>query len=156
MTAAELWQEFLDQKQAQGYEVEDFPFYEAFQFGLEAQTIDDLARLVKEGIKTATASAYPMYELDQAPLPQTGTYSIVMDSEEQAVCLIQTTEVRTVPFNQVSEAHAYKEGEGDRSLTYWRRVHEDFFKQELAQVGLDFSQDMPVVCEEFRVVKNSE
>lgn len=156
MTAAELWQEFLDQKQAQGYEVEDFPFYEAFQFGLEAQTIDDLARLVKEGIKTATASAYPMYELEQAPLPQTGTYSIVMDSEEQAVCLIQTTEVRTVPFNQVSEPHAYKEGEGDRSLAYWRRVHEDFFEQELAQVGLDFSQDMPVVCEEFRVVKNSE
>ena len=35
-----------------------------------------------------------------------------------------------VPFDEVSKEHAYKEGEGDRSLAYWRDVHEDFFAEE--------------------------
>ncbi|MFC2401894.1 MAG: ASCH domain-containing protein [Catonella sp.] len=153
MTAAELWREFLEQKQAQGYEVEAFQFYESFQFGVEDKMIDDLAQLVKDGIKTATASAYPMYELEGASLPQADTYSIVLGSHGEAVCLIRTTDVSIIPFDQVTEKHAYKEGEGDRSLAYWRQVHEDFFKQELAQVDLSFTSQMLVVCEEFQVVK---
>ena len=57
-----------------------------------------------------------------------------------------------MPFDRVSEEQAFREGEGDRSLEYWRRVHEDFFRRELAGAGLAFSPDMPVVCEEFEVV----
>lgn len=44
------------------------------------------------------------------------------------------------------------EGEGDRSLACWRQVHEDFFRAELAEAGLEFSPEMPVACEEFEVV----
>ena len=49
-------------------------------------------------------------------------------------------------------AEAFREGEGDRSPAHWRRVHEDFFRGELAGAGLEFSPEMPVVCEEFEVV----
>ena len=68
------------------------------------------------------------------------------------MCVIRTTRVYTVPFDRVSAGHAFKEGEGERSLAYWRRVHEDFFRNELARAGLEFSPSMPVVCEEFEVV----
>ena len=34
---------------------------------------------------------------------------------------------------EVSEEHAYKEGEGDRSLAYWRAVHEEFFTKEFEE-----------------------
>lgn len=48
--------------------------------------------------------------------------------------------------------HAYHEGEGDRSLSYWREVHEKFFKSEYAQMGKQFHEKIPCVCEVFKVV----
>lgn len=47
---------------------------------------------------------------------------------------------------------SYKEGEGDRGLTYWQELHENLFSNWLEEVGLHFSQDSLVVLEEFRVV----
>ena len=44
------------------------------------------------------------------------------------------------------------EGEGDRTLAYWQKLHEDLFSKWLEEVGLHFSQDSLVVLEEFRVV----
>ena len=120
--------------------------YEAWAFG---GAPDQLARLTLEGIKTATASAFPLYELEGEELPKAGEYSVILDSREEAVCIIQTTKVYVVPFAEVSEAHAYKEGEGDRSLAYWRRVHEEFFADCMQEAGLSFTPDMKVVCEEF-------
>jgi uncharacterized protein YhfF len=52
----------------------------------------------------------------------------------------------------VTAEHAYREGEGDRSLSHWRGVHRKFFTQELEAEGLEFSEDMKLVCEEFEVV----
>ena len=48
--------------------------------------------------------------------------------------------------------HAFKEGEGDRSLAYWREVHKRFFTEELKEADLEFDEDMKLVCEEFEAV----
>jgi uncharacterized protein YhfF len=42
--------------------------------------------------------------------------------------------------------------EGDKSLAYWRTVHEDFFREELTNAGKTFDEKMDIVCEEFKVV----
>lgn len=123
--------------------------YEAWAFGDDADT---LAQLVKDGIKTATCSAYCFYEMENEVLPAEGGYNIVLDSRNNAVCITQTTKVYVIPFSQVTSDHAYREGEGDRSLSYWRGVHRKFFTEELEAEGLEFSEDIPLVCEEFRVV----
>ena len=70
-------------------------------------------------------------------------------SREQAVCVIQSTKVYVTPFCEVSADHAFWEGEGDRSLAYWRQVHERFFSEELKTIGKVFNASMKVVCEEF-------
>lgn len=44
------------------------------------------------------------------------------------------------------------EGEGDKSLKYWQRVHINFFTRELKEFEMEFSQDMLVVFEELEVV----
>lgn len=75
-----------------------------------------------------------------------------MDSKDNAVCIIQTKKVTVVPFNEVTAEHAYKEGEGNKSIDFWREVHEKFFTKCLDDVGLNFTLDMKVVCEEFAVV----
>ena len=123
--------------------------YEAWAFG---EAPDELADLVVQGIKTATCSAYDLYRIDNEPLPEAGDYSIILNSREEAVCIIKTLKVYVTEFNKVSEEHAFKEGEGDRSLEYWRKVHESFLTKELASVQIPFDENTKVVCEEFEVV----
>ena len=123
--------------------------YEAWAFG---EAPDQLANLVKDGIKTATCSAYDLYQAENESLPEAGTYSIILDSNDAAVCIIKTTRVYVTAFDLVTAEHAYKEGEGDRSLEYWRIVHESFLKKELAAIGRSFDGKTKVVCEEFEVV----
>lgn len=139
MNAEQMWKLYSDQAQITAS-------YDAWAFGIDA---DELAQLVLKGIKTATASALPLYEVDAEELPQAGQYSVVVNSREEAVCVIRTDCVFTVPFDEVDERQAWKEGEGDRSLAYWRSVHEDVFRKWLEEEGLAFTEKMPVVCEEF-------
>ncbi|PXW87340.1 uncharacterized protein YhfF [Streptohalobacillus salinus] len=123
--------------------------YQAWAFGDSEQMADQLAELVVKGIKTATASNQLLYQHEEEPLPEVGQYNIILDGKGMAVAIVETTSVEVVPFREVTAAHAFLEGEGDRSLAFWREVHEDFFRRELAEVGLAFNEDMPVVCERF-------
>lgn len=120
-----------------------------FPFGVEP---DLLADLVFKGEKTATASAYDLYALEGEFLPQEGTFDIILDSQNQAVCIVEITRVSVQPFNQVSAQHAFNEGEGDKSLAYWRQVHEDCFAEWMREAGLTFTHESKVVLEEFRKV----
>jgi len=126
--------------------------YEAWGFGDSPEMADDLAKLVVDGIKTATASNFVLYEIDEEPLPPLGQINIILNGKEEAVAVIETTDVEVMPFYKVSEEHAYLEGEGDRTLAYWRSVHKPFFEKELEANGLAFSEEMLVVCERFKVV----
>jgi uncharacterized protein YhfF len=138
MTAEELWEQ-------SGLTGE----HEAWAFG---EAPDKLASLVKGGVKTATCSAYDLYQAGKESLPKVGGYSIILDSCGEAVCIIRTTKVYVEKFDQVTAEHAYKEGEGDRSLEYWRIVHEDFLKRELGAINRSFDGNTRVVCEEFELV----
>lgn len=145
MTATEMWSAFCRETG-----LDEATPYEAWAFG---GAPDELAELVVKGIKTGTASGYDLYQLPgEEPLPEVGEYSVILDSQDRAQCIIQTTAVSIHPFSEVSADHAWKEGEGDRSLAYWRQVHEDFFTEDFASCGLTFTKDSRIVCEEFRVV----
>ena len=143
MTDKELWEKFKKDCNMPDCE------YQSCEFGFDA---DWLVDLVIKGEKTATASNYILYEIENEPLPAEGVFNVVLNSKGQAVCIIQTTKVYIVPFNQVSAEHAYKEGEGDKSLLYWRKGHKEWFKNELENIGLEFNEEMNVVCEEFQLV----
>ena len=143
MTPQEMWSAYKKINPYIGDEID------AWAFGEEP---DLLADLVLRGEKTATASAYDLYALEGESLPQEGTFDVILDSQNQAVCIVEITRVSVEPFSQVSAQHAYKEGEGDKSLTYWRQVHEDFFTDCLGEAGLTFTPESKVVLEEFRKV----
>lgn len=142
--AARFWEAFREKSGLP----EDTP-YEAWAFGSDP---DGLAALVLSGDKRATASAYPLYALEGERLPRAGDYSVLLDGAGRPRCVLRNTDVRVVPFDRVTERHAFLEGEGDKSLTHWRSVHEAFFTHELKAAGLVFDRAMPVVCEVFEVV----
>jgi len=139
MNAQEMWDLYSSEKNINAD-------YDAWAFGDDPDT---LAGLVEKGIKTATASLRLWYDLENEALPKEGEYSVVLDSREQAFCVIRTTKVYVTPFCEVQEQHAFREGEGDRSLPYWSKVHKKFFSEELKAIDRDFDESMEVVCEEF-------
>lgn len=144
MTASDMWAQYT----ALHPEFRQDSF-EAWAYG---DAPDELAALTLQGAKTATASLHTLYAIDGEALPQAGDFSVVLDFRDEAVCIIRTTAVRILPFREVDERQACLEGEGDRSLAWWRRVHEAFFRRELASCKLVFTEDVAVVCEEFEVV----
>jgi uncharacterized protein YhfF len=126
--------------------------YQAWGFGDTSEMADRLGDLVRRGVKTATASLLWEYELDGEELPQPGDYSVVLDGAGAPLCVIQTIEVNVRAFDEVDPSFAYDEGEGDRSLDYWRRVHWDFFSATCRRIGRQPSVKMPVVLERFRLL----
>jgi uncharacterized protein YhfF len=126
---------------------------DVWSFGDTEEMANELGGLVKAGIKTATCSLMWQYEAEgDEDLPKVGGVSVITDGEGTPLCIIETVEVEIRPYNQVDESFAYDEGEGDRSLSYWRRAHWDFFSRVCASIERDPVETMPLLCERFRVV----
>ena len=145
MTARELWKEFSEET---GISAE----YDEWAFCGGGEVGDELARLVLTGKKTATSSAHIAYQTENEPLPQAGEYSVILSDSGDAACIIRTVKVSLVPFNEVTAEHAFREGEDDRSLGYWRKVHREAFKPDYAAAGLPFDESGLCVLEEFELV----
>lgn len=55
-------------------------------------------------------------------------------------------------MNEVPEEFAIAEGEGDRTYRYWKDAHVNFFTKELNEIRREFSEDMLLVCERFKLI----
>ena len=148
---AELWAQFLDSG-SDAATLAAGASYTSWQFGYGVEQGDRLLAYVLQGIKRATAGALRTYEHEGEAVPRAGDFSVVTDGSGVARCVIRTTSVDIVPFDTVDEQFAHDEGEGDRSLAYWRQVHWDYFGRELSAMGQAATPDMSVVCERFEVV----
>jgi uncharacterized protein YhfF len=115
----------------------------SFAFGDSPDLADELLELVLKGVKTATCSTE-----DEPNLSKPGECWIVLDGRGDPLCVIESTEITFRPFNGVGAAFAFEEGEGDRSLAYWRSAHRRYF----TRLG-KFNEDMMLMCERFRLVE---
>jgi uncharacterized protein YhfF len=116
---------------------------ERWAFGDTEQVADDLSALVLNGIKTATCAA-----LDEDGVPQTGDIFVVVNGRNEPVCAVELADVELKTFDRVDEAHALAEGEGDRTLGYWRNIHQRFFEEYDL-----FSPEMMLICMQFKVLE---
>lgn len=136
------WQHFCD---SEG--IQNIHYKEAFQFGEKA---DWLAGLVVDGIKEATCSSFPLYELEGESLPEVGDYQIVLNSLDEPVAIIQSYSIEIYPFHKVPVDFALAEGEG--TYEEWKEAHVAFFGRELSKQGLAFTEEMLTVCDRFKKV----
>ena len=150
-STSRLWDAYLDSGSQDAADAAGAT-YSAWQFGYGVEQGDRLLACVLDGPKRATAGALWAYEAEGELVPAPGDHSVILDGHGVARCVIRTTQVDIVPFDQVSAEFAYDEGEGNRSLEYWRDVHWTYFVRELSRLGLQATPDMPVVCERFDVV----
>ena len=126
--------------------------YVAEGWGDNPALADQLGALIVQGTKTATCSAVWEWEAEGNPIPREGLITIALDGRSEPMCIVETVEVTFRNYNEVDAEFAREEGEGDLSLNYWREAHRIFFSRVLRKIGREFSEEMPLVCERFRVI----
>ena len=126
--------------------------YQSWFFGNSPEMAAELAALVIAGKKTATASLKAMNELHPEDAPISKGYSVVTTFDGEPLCVIRTTEISHLPFDEVGETFAAAEGEGDLTLKYWQKVHWDYFSREADQNGFAFDERSIVCCEQFELL----
>jgi len=126
--------------------------YQIWYFGNTPEMAKELAELVIAGKKFATASLAAVNEVKPGEAPMPDGYSVVTDFHGSPLCVIQTMEIRHLPFGEVDAQFASDEGEGDQTLEYWRDVHRRYFTGEAAELGLDFDESSLVCCERFKLL----
>ncbi len=148
------WQAFLESLPEESLQRAEAllrtPIAEAW--GDNAELADRLGNLIVAGVKTATCSSLWDWEIRQEPLPEIGLKTIVLNSQNQPMCIVETTEVTIRVFEAVDGNFAFDEGEGERSLESWRAGHWRFFTRTLKPLHLQPTLEMPLVCEHFKVI----
>ncbi len=144
----EFWEHFC----AGNLDVERAAQFQFWHFGNSENLATELVGLVLAGTKRATASLLWEYEAKPDEMPTVDVHSVVTDFGGLPKCVVRTTEVRLVPFNEVDADFAFDEGEGDQSLDYWRGVHWDYFNKQCLEIGEEPSETMPVICERFELL----
>jgi uncharacterized protein YhfF len=123
--------------------------YTAWGFGDDThpELMTELGLLVRDGPKRATTGREADFSAED-PIPSPGDHHVILDGEGHPVCIIRTTSIEIRPFGQIDEQFAWDEGEGDRTLQWWRDGHIRYF----ASVGTPIDDETSVVLERFAKV----
>ncbi len=129
----------------------------AGDIGFEAKGFvgDELLTLVLAGKKTALFSSYSTFAIDNEPLPVSGELYLVLDRAGQPQCVIEFENIQILPYNEVTWEMAKLEGE-DENLDAWKERQQEYLEEEGNILGFDFSPDIKLVFQEFKVVYRSK
>ncbi|MEA2840648.1 MAG: hypothetical protein QOF41_1978 [Methylobacteriaceae bacterium] len=119
--------------------------YETFSFGDSPKLANELVELVLAGTKRATCWAVSQGMLSA----EVGKLMVALDGDGVPRAVLRTLELNKRRFDEVDEAFAFDEGEGDRSLGFWRDAHKRYF----TRLGR-YAPDMMLWCERFEVVEH--
>lgn len=144
---SDFWKKFLKDTGRDKDEI----FSGEFSFADTGNKGEALLSLVLSGKKTATLAAYDAYEIDREPLPVVGELSIVEDQNGIPVCVIETVDVNIIPFEDINWGMAEREGE-DADFEQWKERRSEYFEEDAAVMGYEYSPHMKVVFEIFRVI----
>ncbi|WP_394125977.1 ASCH domain-containing protein [Vibrio hepatarius] len=110
------------------------------------------AELILRGEKRASCSMEYWYSHEGEPVPEVGHLQVVLNWKGDPVCIIELTDVSTAMYCDVTAEFAAAEGEGEKSLEWWREAHWKFFSRECEELNIEPSEEMLLVLERFKVV----
>jgi uncharacterized protein YhfF len=121
---------------------------------------ENLTSLALAGTKTTTASLRVEFELDGEALPAPGERSVLVNSEDRPVAVVETVTCRVVRLADVDDQHAIDEGEGYANAAEFREDHEaywngylDSIRARLGDPTFVLTDDTLVVLERFVIVE---
>jgi len=143
----EYWEKFLKDT---GRDSEDRCAGDLF-FESKGFVEAELLSLVLSGRKTAIFTSYSTFAIDGEPLPLAGELYLVVNKKNEPICVIEFDNVQIVPYNEVTWQMSSLEGE-DENLEAWREKQREYLEDEGAVVGFEFTPDIKLVFQTFRVV----
>ena len=151
MKIEDFWQEFLEKSGL----AKDTEYYDCYCFCFDEASANELLALVLSDKKQATCSSLLALKAEKAKLPEVGDYNIITDFNGEPHCIVQTQQVRVIQMNEMTFEICQAEGEDD-CLESWLANHHKFFKEEAEIFGYEFSENMPVVFENFTLIYKRE
>ena len=145
-----FWQSYLSTLSEE--DRKNAPTYAVDQFANTPEAATKVGKLVRDGVKTTTSSLLWGLEHIGEPPPKVGNIELIMDGNNEPLCIIELTEVEIKPFNSVDEQFAFEYGEGDRTLAFWLSDSWDFHSRWCIEIGREASETMPIVFQRFRVL----
>jgi len=113
---------------------------------------DELLALYLAGKKKAGSSVVEDFVAAGEPLPIVGNYWIYLDGRGEPACILKTVRIALNKFKDLPEEIAIAEGEGDRSIDYWKRVHGDLYRPFLKSWGVRDVDEATIITEFFEIV----
>jgi len=110
------------------------------------------AELVRRGEKTASCSMDYWYSQENEQMPAVGHLQVVTSWYGDPICVIEFTSISQCKYKDVTPEFAAAEGEGDKSLSWWRNAHWEYFSVECKEIRIEPSEDMLLVLERFHMV----
>lgn len=124
------------------------------EFAFPGPLRDALVAAILDGRKTSTSALLADYPSGYDPRSEVGAREAVVDSYDNVVCVIRTTNVDIVPLGDVDDAHAIAEGEGYANAQEWRAAHEEFWRSPdyVEAMGQpDITDSTLTVCSRFAI-----
>jgi uncharacterized protein YhfF len=124
------------------------PEAETFRFGDSAALCAEIVALVRSGKKTATCEAASAYGKGGDAWPEVGRRDVALHWDGSPAVMLETVEVSTRRFCDMDEEFVAAQGEFS-DLAHWRAAYEEYFRRH----G-DFSEEMKLMCERFKLIED--
>jgi uncharacterized protein YhfF len=142
----EFWEKVKKEKQLQG------DFVDAWAFGDNPELKDELLNLILEGKKRTSISLLKESEIEGYPPDEVGQYNIILDGRDKPVVVIKTVSVTNGKLEDITEEHAYLEGEGDRTRETYLTEHIKYYTRIGESLGFKFDTELDVEFVRFELV----
>lgn len=113
---------------------------------------DELALLVRSGVKRAHATLRREFEKDLEPLPGPGDLLVVLDGAGHPRAIVRNTHVELRLFSQIDDEFAFAAGEGDLTLQWWLVAHRQQWSEQAEREGFEIGESSELVLEYFELV----
>lgn len=91
-------------------------------------------------------------KINNENLPEIGELNIITNWNKIPKAIIKTTKTEIIKYKDITAQFAYIEVEGDRSLSYWKKVHKNYYSREMKGGKEKFTQDLLILCQYFKTI----
>lgn len=121
------------------------------KIGLNDEEINNNANLICDEKMKIIINSLLKYPEAKYDAPKEGDINIILDSNDNPICITKTNKVRILLFKNIDFETAKLEGK-DLSYAMWQKEKMDYFDRESQKLGYKFEIGMSVIIEEIEVI----
>ena len=84
-----------------------------------------------------------------------GALSVLLDGSRRPLGIVETTQVKIMPFGGITDEMARAYGEGERTVEWWRSVMRRYYTASAARHNTALTDDTLLIWEWFVVVHDA-